>query len=241
MGEIVLEASRNPRSGVITLTVDPGTGAQLEYRRFRAILGGLSWPSGSSPGYYAILGEPATGEGKTRFEGIEVPRGKLHVLIERVVDSALLIKLSEKLGDDCARFGCTSVYCELVIGEDGRYDQRAHLMRQLLGDASQVSIMRAPFTEDAKSTRGEVLQLNLSVVEHWIREDRVELPENSLARAQIKAVTRQDLADEQAEPRLFAARALGFAVSAFDRLGAVQGVFVPKRTHRMPKGTARPR
>jgi hypothetical protein len=235
MPEIVIESKRDSRTGTITLTIDPGTG-QIEYRKYRAIRGGLSWPTANSPGYYVIVGELAVDERLTRFEGVEIRRGKLHLLCERTVDSAFLGGLAEKLSDDAARYGATTVYTEIVVAEDGGYDERATMMRELLVATKRpVSLMRAPYTEDAKSARGESLQLSLSWVEEWIRQARLELPEDSLCRQQLKAISRSDLDDPDAEPRIYAARALGFVVSAFHKLGGHRGTYRPKREHRPPR------
>lgn len=237
--EVVIEAQRDRKSGVVTHKVH-GDG-KIEERRFRAIYAGLSWPNASSPGYYVIAGELAVDEGPTRFDGIVPPRGKLQVLCERTVDSPFLNELAARLSDDCARLGCLSVYAEIELAEDQSFrDERACLFRELLqGQKSEVSLQRAPYTgASTGAARGEALQLSLSIVAQWLRGGELELPEDCLAREQLRAVTREDLDDPEVEPRLFAARALGHCVGTFNKLGGHSGVFTPTRRGR-PKVTGR--
>ena len=246
MGEFVVENKRDSRTGIITHTVDVGDG-KLEYRRYRAISAGLAWPGAGHGAHYLVLGEMSVNEKVTRFEGVEPPRGKLVVLCERSVDSPFLIELAEHLTDDCSRFGCDGVYGEIELSEDGSFrDDRANLFRDRLQNAKcSASLQRAPYTAGSATgpSRMEALRLALSIVELWLKEGKLELPEGSVALEQLRAITKEDLHDPEAEPRLYAARALGHVVSVFhkDNPYGLAGRFIPKRRHRVPRHTARPR
>jgi hypothetical protein len=218
MREMVVESKRDHRSGIITHTVD--VEGKIEHRKYCGINAGLSWPTATSPGYYTILAEQSINEGATRFEGIEQPRGKLQLLLERSVKSLFLTDLASQLADDCNRLGAGGIFAEIEVAENGSFrDERACLFREFLQKAGcRASLQRAPYLNGTTGAgRVEDLGLSLAILSFWLQENRLELPEGSLAREQLRAVTREDLADPEGEPRLFAVRALGHAVALFHK------------------------
>jgi hypothetical protein len=240
--EVVVRSDYDQKTGFITHIVD--LGGRIEKRMYSAVHCGMSWPSATSPGYYIIIGEPVPAEALgTRFVGKKPPRGKLQVFCERNIESLLLRDLAVHLKDDCTRFGASGIFAEIDLAEDQSFrDERAILFRELLQDVGcPASLQRAPYTSGTTGVaRAKDLQLSLSLVDNWLHDDRLALPEDSLARVQLRSVVREDLADAEVEPRVHAIRAVGHALAIFEQSNpfGLAGRFTPTRTHRVSRRTA---
>lgn len=236
MAEVVIESRRDPRSGSIIHTLDMD--GKPETREYSKVCAGLAWPSPTSPACYVMLGMESPPQG-TRFQGVIPQQPKLIVLAERTVDSIFLGDVVDVLADDVIRLGCGSVFAEIDVDDQGSFiDKRSILFRELLHKSGcPASLQRAPHTETARERRGESLQILLSLVKLYLTRGELVLPEESIARHQLKTASLADLeGHEEAEARLYGARALGYAVAACHRSGwyPLAG-YRPKRGHRLRK------
>jgi hypothetical protein len=239
MPEIVVKAEREAKSGICVLTVDLGTG-RFEERSYRGIYGGLSWAGMGHPAFYILIGEPSINENRTRFEGKPIERGKLQIFVERSVDSPFLTELAALLTEDCNRVGARDIFAEIEMGDDQNFrDERAVLFREWLRKAGcRASLQRAPFVSGTTGeARSEGLRLSLSIAHLWLKENRIELSQESLAWQQLMTLTKMDLYDHKSEPLIYAARALGHAVSAFEKNNpaGMAGRYTPSRPHTLKR------
>ena len=178
--------------------------ASGEIFRYRAVLGGLSWPCAEASGFYVILGEEW--RGSTIYEGREGEKGKLILLKEQEIESPLLNELLPRITDDCTQFACQKVYTDLSEDFEGyaefylRYIYDKNLNYGRLHDA--------PYSDTTNFVLG------IAIIKNWLKDVLLELPPDSLTRNQLRELSDEDLKGSP-EVKFPAVNALRHAVSAF--------------------------
>lgn len=171
--------------------------------RYSDVRAGLSWPTAVSPGYYCILGEEY--HEKTRYEGSD-HKGKLKLLSEREFSGISLNELFAKLTDDTSLLHCSRIFTDM----SDEYLGCIEAFRDFTLDIrSGGYISEAPYADN--------FMLGVSWIQDWTRTARLDIPEKSVIRSQLKRITKADLADSP-ETRFYAINALRFVVGAFHKI-----------------------
>jgi hypothetical protein len=87
--------------------------------------------------------------------------------------------------------------------EQYRFDKKIYLGR----------LEQAPFAEN--------FQLSIALINDWLKTCRLELPEHSIARQQLKRISKQEL-DDKPENKFYAINGLRYAVAAFHKFKPVR-------------------
>jgi hypothetical protein len=184
-------------NGVITHKDTSG-----EMFRYTAAHCGLSWPSAEASGFYVIVAEEW--RGPTIYEGHESEKGKLILLKEQEIASPLLNELLPRITDDCTQFACEKVYTDL----SENFEDYAEFYRRYIYDRniSYGHLCDAPYFSN--------FLLGISIVEQWLKDVLLELPEESITRHQLRGLSIEEIKDSP-EVRFPAVNALRHAVSAF--------------------------
>ena len=194
----VIEAKMTDR-GTVIHTFNDGT-----TKKYSAVKAGLSWPTPTSPGYFVILGEEQRSH--TKFEGVKQQRGKLILLTEYESQSPFLDDLVPKFSDSCSLYYCSYVYADLRE----EHKDEADPFREWYYDSGGggTSLCEGSFIDS--------FSLGVSLIRKWLDERLLVLPENSIAREQLKKITGPDLEDSP-ETRFFAVNGLRFVIAAFHK------------------------
>jgi hypothetical protein len=173
----------------------------LEVRRYTAVLGGLSWPIGSLPPYYCILGEEWKDPDILNKKGRQ---GPLMFFAEYQAESPIdLDRFYLKLTDDVVKFHCKTVYTPMDNEWQDQIEAYQRYLRKKnigLGDLDE-----APFAGD--------FSLGISIANRWIKKGKLVLPEG-IVRSELKQLNEESLA-ENPETKFLAANGLRYVIGAF--------------------------
>jgi len=179
---MVLE-SKKAKRGVIVHKADTGQN-DIETFQYSAIRAGLSFPTVTSDGHYLILAEEFIE--KSRYEGVEKPRGKFIFLSEGSFSGLNLNDLFKELTDDCASFSADKVFTILERPDE---DKAVHPYQEYLRNQSvySVQLCDAPYGND--------FLLGFSILKQWLKESLLQIPADSQILDELKQIQRQDLDD----------------------------------------------
>lgn len=200
---IVMKATPQPNGTIEIETV--------EGKKFvcSAIRGGISWPllPANMPAYYCILGEEWIS--RTRFQGEEVPRGRLKLLCEYESDiNYSLSSLFVRLTDDTNLCHCSILYGIIEGYQDDHYKGFSDELNNFIHDKGiEVRPEQAPLAENPG--------IGIQHVINWNAKRLLDFPEESLLRQQLGGLKPED-AKDLAE-RLNAINALRFVVCGFEK------------------------
>ena len=151
---------------------------------WNSIRAGLSWPTAENPkSYYCILGDQTRG---TQFQGVAQPPAKLKFLEEKEFNSLFLDELFQSVTDACALFGCSTIYADLSVD----FQDNADFFREWAfeKEIQHGHLEEAPFSSN--------FPLGLSIIREWGKKKYLEIPKDSIVRAQLKPISSSDLGTE---------------------------------------------
>lgn len=189
--------SKKGESGIIRMDFDI-RGKEPIVRRFKAVRGGLNWPSvdGETPGYYCILGEPFA-EHDPHAELTEV-----WLLRERQIDDISFSSFCESLTDDCLMYSCETVYADRT-GPFEEMIRGFHEWKDIKG-VKLPDIMQAPFADN--------FHFGVSLVRDKVKHGNFKPQRDSILNGQLSRMAKVDL-KEWPEKRFFAINALRYVIS----------------------------
>jgi hypothetical protein len=195
-----------------------------ERKEIIKVYAGLSWPNNEVPGYYCILAEEVPPGSRTKYEGQKAPRGKIHLLTEKESPDYFLKDMFLPLADDCTFFCCDKVFA-YFSEQAGEHTDDAAMFRDFMYEHGHhhIRLSEAP--------HGESFKRGLSDIRTLIDERLLMLPEDSLARRQLKETTAEAMGDSP-EVKLYAVNGLRFVVSAFITFSNPSSDWTPKRPYK---------
>lgn len=206
MNGLVIKGTQD-KNGTITLERDT-----REQEKYSAIRGGLAFPlmKQNLPGYFCILGEEYIEPLRGPDREFDERRGKLHLLSEYEAPTVLtgLEVLFGKVADDATTYLCESFYTvtEECQGED--YSGYASAFHQFVSKKqADVRLSMAPWADKP--------DLGLYHIQKWIKEGLLDLPEESMARAQLRMIEAEKIA--QVPLTYNAVNGLRFALCGFEQ------------------------
>jgi hypothetical protein len=185
-------------------------GGSTETRRYAAIRAGLSWPRGDMVAYHCILGE---------IRAAHQHRGRLHLLAEREYPNLSIESIFDRLTDDLVLMKCQDVY---TLTDEKLYtDYIEAYQAYMIEKKVNARLDQAPFADN--------FQLGILTVKDWLRMGRLELPEKSIVREQLKRISKYELDPKQKPERKYhAINGLRYVLAAFQK-------FVPPRKRRVSR------
>ena len=190
----------NSESGrYIIHEVDIGAGA-IEKEKYIGVRLGVNWPTEKSKGAYVALGQPVQ-------DRLDVFAPPLTLLDEYVYDGLSLDEFFGRLTDSYSLLSCEIVYCD--TDNQALYTALLdYLDRHHLG---YVTAIGAPYLKDFFA--------GISVANDWLTARKLELHKDSITRAELRSISREDLQQDPAL-RFPLANALRFAISGFRKFPA---------------------
>jgi len=220
MGTYQIVKAETEKNGLIAHTLDMG-GGKLETVRYTAVRAGLAWPSLEASAFYVIMGEEYVG--KTKYEGQQRQRGKLKIFKEQEISSPFLDNLCLQLTDDCTLFNCKHVYTDL--SHDHEADAQFFYDFVYAKKIPHIGLEEAPFVDS--------FALGISLIKRFMTDGFLDIPKDSIAREQLKRVTKSHIGNPESEKRFHATTALRFCVAAYHKyVPTPLGPYVPKRKKR---------
>jgi hypothetical protein len=196
----VLEATKG-KDGIITHKVDTGYGDPKLFRYVR-VWAGLQWPKGPTPAYYIILGL----EHQERdYLGGKKRRGPLRFFAEFEAPSVLSLNdFFKQLTDDISKYYCTRVFTHT----EDEYESFVQSYEDYLRDKELKSAYpdEAPYSEN--------FNWGLAQINDWMSRGKLELPNDSEVRAQLKSISEEDLG-EAPETKFLRINALRYLLGGF--------------------------
>jgi hypothetical protein len=200
---VVKTEKRN--NGTIIHHVDEGETHPTQYE-YVAVWGGLAWSAEKNPAYYCILGQELLSE---EYRSHERLPGKIKFFAEFQAASVLSCHdFFLKLTDALVYYHCTEIYTlkddEFYSPYVSAYDD--YLQEKKLSGVAHLE--NAPYADN--------FQGGLTIVNHWLQSGKLELPEGSIVRNQLKTIEDSDLADSP-EKKFIAVNALRYVIGAFQK------------------------
>ena len=179
--------------------VDIGGGA-IRKERYIGVRLGVSWPTQKAKGAYVVLGQPV----QDRLDAFSPP---LTLLDEYEYNGLSLDEFFGRLTDSYSLLSCEIIYCD--TDNQSLYTAFLdYLDRHRLG---YVTTIGAPYLKDFFA--------GISVANDWLTARKLELHKDSLTRAELRSISREDLRQEP-ELRFPLANALRFAIAGFRKFPA---------------------
>lgn len=211
----VIEARKTKRGVSHVIVTSNGESKTVSYAAIRA---GLAWPVGSLPAYHCILGEEHIYIDKDNQRD---QRGRIHLLSEQEYQGMSIDAMFAMLTDDCACLYCGCIYTDTAAKYQGcmeAYTQYIYDKKIKIGKLEQ-----APFANSFNTGTGFIYD--------WIKNGRLVLPEKSIAKEQLKRISKQEL-DDKPEEKFNAINALRHSVGAFHKYKPVRHSGAWRRNHR---------
>ena len=209
--------AKKAENGIITHILDMGDGKQKTVRYYD-VRAGLSWPTVTSPGYYCILGEEYYET--DRYEGAK-RKGNLTLLAEHEFPGISLDELFGKLTDDTSLVRCSRIFADMSDEYSGYIDS---FRTFVTGIKNSGYPDQAPYADN--------FLLGVSRIRDWTKSGKLDIPEKTIIRSQLKGISKADLADSP-ETIFYAVNALRFVVGAFFKHRPINNPpFRPNRSRR---------
>lgn len=173
-----------------------GDNREIEYS---AVIGGLSWPSEYSSGYYLIMGQSRYDEDYRSFVN---KKPVLKFLME--FESQNLRDLVTRLSDDANMLLCDTFYCDMA----GIFEGFAESFYEYSTVVGGFNLVQAPFTNN--------FHFGSQKVGERIKDKSMEIPELAVVREQID---RMEVKDLQNKPESYfgAVNALRYLVCGVEK------------------------
>jgi len=193
-------------SHVILRAEDGGT----ETMRYAAIRAGLSWPRADMMAYHCVVGE---------IRAAHEHRGRLKLLTEREYPNVSIEIVFDRLTDDLTMTLCSDVY---TLTDEKLYtDYIDAYQAYMIEKKVSARLDQAPFADN--------FQLGIYMINDWLRMGRLELPEKSIVREQLKRISKYELEPKQHPERKYhAINGLRYVLAAFQK-------FVPPSKRRVSR------
>lgn len=201
----VIEARKTKRGVSHVIVTSNGESKTVSYAAIRA---GLAWPVGSLPAYHCILGEEHIYIDKDNQRD---QRGRIHLLSEQEYQGMSIDAMFAMLTDDCTRLYCGCIYTDTAEEYQDyieAYTQYVYDKKIKIGNLEQ-----APFTNS--------FDTGARLIFDWIKNGRLVLPEKSIAREQLKRISKQEL-DDSPETKFNVINGLRRCVGAFHKFKPVR-------------------
>ena len=198
--------ARKTKRGVSHVIVTPD--GETKTQSYVAIRAGLAWPVGSLPAHFCILAEEHIYLDRNEQRD---QRGRIHLLSEQEYQGMSIDAMFARLTDDCARLYCGCIYTDTVEEYQDyieAYTQYIYDKKIKIGNLEQ-----APFANSFYTGTG--------LIYDWIKNGRLVLPEKSIAKEQLKRISKQEL-DDKPEEKFNAINALRHSVGAFHKFPPVR-------------------
>ena len=196
----VVEAQK-AGNGIVTHILDMG-GGETKLVHYSDVRAGLSWPTATSPGYYCILGEEYHESNK--FEGME-RKDNLKLLSEHESQGMSLDELFSKLTDDTSLLRCSKIFTDMSDENTGYVESFREFV---VGIKNGGYLDEAPYADN--------FLLGVSWIQDWTKSGKLDIPEKTIVRSQLKQITKAGIADSP-ETNYYAFNALRFVVGAFHK------------------------
>lgn len=209
MNDYLVTRARKISGGVSHVILREGGGG-TETIRYAAVRAGLSWPRADMPAYHCVVGE---------IRAVHQHRGRLVLLAEREYPGLSIEIVFDKLTDDLSMMLCSDVYTLTDHERDSDYIDayQAYMIEKRVS----ARLDQAPFADN--------FQLGIYLIKDWIRMGRLELPEKSVVRDQLRRISKVELDPKQhPERKYYAINGLRYVVAAFQK-------FVPPSKRRVSR------
>jgi hypothetical protein len=206
---------------VVTVVTEDG---KKEQKEFSAVRAGLSLATPTAGGYWIVMGQEH--RGGTRFDWQTPEPGKILFLEEHQSSSMFFPHILDSLTDAAARHLFHDVYLDYDEDEKQKTDEVSFL-RDLIYKknlARPISFSTAPFYKD--------FFFGISIINNFLECGLLELPDNCLAKEQLKQLKKADLKPGEGETKFEALNALRFVIGAFRKYEPSSGLpYSPPRRH----------
>ncbi len=184
---------------------------------YSAVIGGISWPTNTSPAYACILGQ--VWDGELRTMGKRQRKGAIKFLGEYHSDALSNEDFFRKVSDGVVMFYCENFFTDL----DEQWEGYRESFRDYLNEKEIVKpvphLEQAPFSEKFLWGASSINDLRA--------EGKITIPEGTLIHRQLASITNEDLEDSP-ETNFWAVNALRFAIGAFHK-NDYRPVVLPRR------------
>jgi len=228
----ILESMRTEQGRVVSTVVTKD--GKKEQKEFSSVRCGLALATPTAAGYWIVLGQEH--RGRTRFEGQVPEPGRILFLAEHLSPSMFFPHILDSLTDAAARYHFSEVFLDYDQEEKRKIDEVSFLNALIYEKrmAMTLSFSTAPFYKD--------FYYGISIINSFLEGGVLVLPDQCLAREQLKNLQRAELAPGEGETKFAALNALRFVAAAFHRDRAWFGrQFIPNRRHEKPYTVRRPR
>jgi len=215
----ILESRRTEQGRVVSTVVTED--GKKEQKEFSAVRCGLALATPTAAGYWIVLGQEH--RGRTRFEGQVPEPGRILFLAEHLSPSMFFPHILDSLTAAAARYHFSEVFLDYDQEEKRKIDEVSFLNDRTYEKrtAMPLSFSTAPFYKE--------FFFGISIINSFLEGGLLVLPDQCLAREQLKNLQRTDLAPGEGETKFQALNALRFALGAFYKFRTVSGTFTPRR------------
>lgn len=178
--------------------------ADPELIEYETVIGGISWPSEGSPGYYVIMGQRPIG--KEFRSVIKNAKPTLTFLME--FEAPSLKDMIEHLIDDAKITLCDTFYCDMGSNWDGFAEA---VWTYTAPMSASIGLLQAPFTTN--------FQFGIQSIAERIEQQALEVPNDTILRSQIE---RMEVKDLQNKPDVYyyAVNALRYLICGVEKYSA---------------------
>jgi hypothetical protein len=162
----------------------------------------LEWPIGSTPAYYVILGLEHE---ELDYLGGKKRQGPLKFFAEFEAPSVLSLNdFFKQLTDDISKYYCTRIFTHKV----DEYESFAQSYEDYLRDKE----LKSAYSDEAPYA--ENFNWGLAQINDWVSRGKLELPEYSKIRDQLKGISEEEL-EESPETKFLRINALRYLLGGF--------------------------
>ena len=187
MNTQTVSAAKQITGKYIELTLSDPLNGTSTIKRYSAIRGGIAWPTGAAPAYLAIIGQEYIRPGLFDYAA---QAGNRVLLMEHRSESLSLSSFFAKITDLAEQFMCRDFYVDMpeerfASGYQNDFDAFCRERN------SRASLYRAYDADD--------FLLGLSRISGAIEQGNLTIPEDSIVREQLRAITKEDLQNSPEE------------------------------------------
>ena len=178
--------------------------------QYNAVFGGLAWPTPETPAYYLIFGRP--------HEELDYGQKSQDLPLEWFTeytneDVLSLDGFFERLTTDAAYYNCTKFYTLTYLADTDKDDWAGYV--SMYDDYCRAhDVKKIAFMEQAPFDGNFLLGLNL--INSQLKTKKINLPEKSVARNQLRGITMSDI-KEQPQNKYYAINALRYVIGAYHK------------------------
>ena len=164
----------------------------------RDIRGAMVWPTLTSPAYFCIFAQQ---------NDLNV-QGKLPLVLLSEGEDTLPHKFFSELISQAKQFWCRQFYVD--------FQKENREVINLFNDICRYS--RVTFIELKRAVFGSNFSLGLGLARQWAADRALEIPDGSIMRSQLSAVSAEDLTQQNIEERFYALPGLFYIVGSVEKM-----------------------